>query len=203
MNDAHRIVEREILKLETQMSLVFCLDGLPSEEKGPTQVHRENLRKKVVERADKCLRELEVRVDKKLRARKYQFIDIRKHMDSAFYCVYATLGPVYSTWCRIKNDYNRNIPSLGSAIVYKIIKGLDEEDAAKLAKHYLAHNQVMRKNTAQEMFVTSQKVFVNLLQTPVQIGSLPSSSAAAMTYDSLRKQFDWFLVEKSTTFFWA
>ncbi|KAG0363583.1 hypothetical protein BGZ54_008108, partial [Gamsiella multidivaricata] len=48
----------------------------------------------------------------------------------------------------------------------------------------------MRKNTAQEMFVTSQKVFVNLLQTPVQIGSLPSSSAAAMTYDSLRKQFD-------------
>ncbi|KAI7821590.1 hypothetical protein BC939DRAFT_206592 [Gamsiella multidivaricata] len=60
-----------------------------------------------------------------------------------------------------------------------------------MTKHYLAHNQVLRKNTTQKTFVTSQKVFMDLLQTPVQIGLLLSPSAqAAMTHNSLRKQFD-------------
>ncbi|KAG0370016.1 hypothetical protein BGZ54_008099 [Gamsiella multidivaricata] len=63
MDDAHRIVEREILKFGTQTNLVLYLDGLPSEEKGLAQLHRKNLRKKAVNCADKCLRELEVRVD--------------------------------------------------------------------------------------------------------------------------------------------
>ncbi|KAG0366459.1 hypothetical protein BC939DRAFT_505877 [Gamsiella multidivaricata] len=64
MDDAHRIVKREILKLGTQTNLVLRLDGLPSVEKDPIQAHRENLRKKAVKRADKCLRELEVCVGK-------------------------------------------------------------------------------------------------------------------------------------------
>ncbi|KAI7825704.1 hypothetical protein BC939DRAFT_476140 [Gamsiella multidivaricata] len=59
MDDAHRIVVREILKLGTRTNLVLYLNGLPSVEKEPTQVHRENLRKKAVERADKCMHELE------------------------------------------------------------------------------------------------------------------------------------------------
>ncbi|KAG0368328.1 hypothetical protein BGZ54_002166 [Gamsiella multidivaricata] len=99
--------------------------------------------------------------------------------------VYATLLGIVS-----KNDYSRNILSLGSATNYKIIKELDGEDTATMTKHYLAHSQVMRKNIVQEMLTTSRKVFMDLLQTPVRIGSPPSSSAqAAMTYDSLRKQF--------------
>ncbi|KAI7816654.1 hypothetical protein BC939DRAFT_468290 [Gamsiella multidivaricata] len=64
-------------------------------------------------------------------------------------------------------------------------------NAATMMKYYLAHNQAMRKNTAQETLATSQKVSVGILQTPVQIGPFPSFPAqAAMAYDSLRKQLD-------------
>ncbi|KAF8921780.1 hypothetical protein BGZ58_003858, partial [Dissophora ornata] len=266
IDDAHCIVEREILKLGTQADLVLYVDGLHSEEKGPTQVHREDLRRKALERAEKHLCELEGRVDRKLRVRRHHFNNINKNLRSAFYwsmdarqafakymrekewnvveclteadltigleckpgdivvsrdsdmlmymCVETIWRPisrdrflVYDVasvlatlrFSRVqftvlgivsKNDYNHNIPSLGSATNYKIIKDLGGEDAATMVKRYLAHDQVARKNTIKEAFTASQRVFVDLLQTPLQTSPLPPSpTQTAATYDSLQDKF--------------
>ncbi|KAG0195417.1 hypothetical protein BGX28_001460, partial [Mortierella sp. GBA30] len=89
-----------------------------------------------------------------------------------------------------KNDYNTNIPSLGSATNYKVVKDLDGEDAATMVKHYLAHDQVVRKNTLQEAFTTSLKVFVDLSQTPLESSPLVLPGQTAMIYNYLRDKFD-------------
>ncbi|KAI7818414.1 hypothetical protein BC939DRAFT_506596 [Gamsiella multidivaricata] len=209
----------------------FTWTAFLRKKKDPFKCTERSFRKKAVERADKCLRELEVRVDARrafamyMRKKQWTIVEcsteadltigleckpddiiVSRDSDMPMYksvetiwrpipkgkplvydvpSVYATLLGIVS-----KNDYSRNILSLGSATNYKIIKELDGEDTATMTKHYLAHSQVMRKNIVQEMLTTSRKVFMDLLQTPVRIGSPPSSSAqAAMTYDSLRKQF--------------
>ncbi|KAI7825676.1 hypothetical protein BC939DRAFT_476118 [Gamsiella multidivaricata] len=103
MEDAH-CIEREVRKLGIQASLFFYLDGDPSEEKRLTQVHRKDLRKFFV----------------------YDVPSAHITLDPSL-VQFTVLGIVF------KNDYSRNIPSLGSATNYKVIKELDgEEQSSKV-----------------------------------------------------------------------
>ncbi|KAK3825407.1 MAG: hypothetical protein J3Q66DRAFT_365187 [Benniella sp.] len=73
-----------------------------------------------------------------------------------------------------KNDYDSNIASLSPESNYKIIKALDGKvDAATIVEHYKASQQVIQKNTRQDPFSASQRVFIDHQQTLVQTG--PSS----------------------------
>ncbi|KAF9177524.1 hypothetical protein BGZ51_008661, partial [Haplosporangium sp. Z 767] len=79
-----------------------------------------------------------------------------------------------------KNDYNRNIFSLGCITKFEVIKAL----CTWLSK-------VVFKNAENETFDVSIRAFVHREQTPVQPDTLPqSSSQVAMTYDGLKEKFD-------------
>ncbi|KAF9999302.1 hypothetical protein BGZ65_005322 [Modicella reniformis] len=61
-----------------------------------------------------------------------------------------------------RNDYNRNIVSLGPQSNYKLIKTLNaSEDAETLVKHYLKSSEVVRKNTSDKHFENAIKVSSN------------------------------------------
>ncbi|KAF9158623.1 hypothetical protein BGX20_003309, partial [Mortierella sp. AD010] len=73
-----------------------------------------------------------------------------------------------------RNDYNRNIPSLGSTINFGIIKDLkdlDGIDAEAMVKKYLSHERVVHKNMKGETFEASIRVFVHGIQTSIQSGT--------------------------------
>ncbi|KAF8908742.1 hypothetical protein BGZ58_006062, partial [Dissophora ornata] len=54
-----------------------------------------------------------------------------------------------------RNDYNRNIPSLGSETNFSIVTTLNEADPRSMVQKYLVHEQVVLKNIKQETFDTS------------------------------------------------
>ncbi|KAF9139002.1 hypothetical protein BGX20_007698, partial [Mortierella sp. AD010] len=97
-----------------------------------------------------------------------------------------------------KNDYNSNIPLLGSETNFGIIKSLNATDPTTMVQEYLAHGQVVRKNKVAEEFGNSLKVFVRCEQTPMQ--SEPSTPDSAQvpaiyrnlhdTFSRLREQFN-------------
>ncbi|KAF9357624.1 hypothetical protein BGX26_003415 [Mortierella sp. AD094] len=62
------------------------------------------------------------------------------------------------------NDYNRNIPTLGGATNFSILKSLDGTDVPTIVQNYLSHDQVFRKNVKQESFANSLRVFVNCVR---------------------------------------
>src|ERR1700760_3475585 len=84
VSEAHSIVEQVIQKLGDKTTLIIYLDGGPSEEKRPTQVHREGLRKAALDQANKHLQELERRVVGKRNTRRHHFSSIVKKLRSAF-----------------------------------------------------------------------------------------------------------------------
>ncbi|KAF9944339.1 hypothetical protein BGZ70_004774, partial [Mortierella alpina] len=86
-----------------------------------------------------------------------------------------------------RNDYNRNIPSLGSATNYTIVKELKEQDPCALLGGYLRHGRVVLKNTNQENFAASRRVFLELSQTILQSDPVPSERS--LTYDGLQEKF--------------
>ncbi|KAF9949368.1 hypothetical protein BGZ72_008850 [Mortierella alpina] len=86
-----------------------------------------------------------------------------------------------------RNDYNRNIPSLGSATNYTIVKELKEQDPIALLGSYLRHGRVVLKNTNQETFAASRSVFLELSQTILQPDPVPCQGS--LTYDGLHEKF--------------
>ncbi|KAF9960813.1 hypothetical protein BGZ72_005819 [Mortierella alpina] len=86
------------------------------------------------------------------------------------------------------NDYNRNIKYLGSATNYSIIKELEGQDPGTMLNSYLRHKQVVLRNTTEETFAASRKVFVELSQTILEPEPEPDASRI-LTYDNLQEQF--------------
>ncbi|KAG0035821.1 hypothetical protein BGZ82_005074 [Podila clonocystis] len=66
-----------------------------------------------------------------------------------------------------RNDYNKNIRGLGPATNFSIVKRLCGEDPAAMVQAYLDNEQVILKNSNQETFSNSIKVFINGTQTPM------------------------------------
>ncbi|KAF9968632.1 hypothetical protein BGZ70_001368, partial [Mortierella alpina] len=86
-----------------------------------------------------------------------------------------------------RNDYNRNIYSLGSATNFSIIKELAAGDVPAIVSQYLADNRVARKNTLDEDLAASQRVFVTMMQTPLQTTDQSNSPAEpTISYEELR-----------------
>ncbi|KAF9333018.1 hypothetical protein BG006_004085 [Podila minutissima] len=69
----------------------------------------------------------------------------------------------------LRNDYHRNIYSLGPATNFSIIKEIGSRpDAREIVTAYLTHGQVMVKNTKEETFKNSIRVFILLQQERVK-----------------------------------
>ncbi|KAF9117407.1 hypothetical protein BGX30_005524 [Mortierella sp. GBA39] len=77
-----------------------------------------------------------------------------------------------------RNDYQRNISSLGPATNYGIVRAIGDRPA---------NSQVTTKNTYQETFANSLRVFVECQQTQIEPVVLQPSSQA--NYETLQKRF--------------
>ncbi|KAF9570266.1 Rad2 nuclease [Mortierella alpina] len=82
-----------------------------------------------------------------------------------------------------RNDYNRNIPSLGSETNFKLVKEIVDSDPARMVENYLSLEQVMLKNTTNESFENARRVFIDLVQDPV-----PQQFSSDVTYDDLTRR---------------
>ncbi|KAF8945173.1 hypothetical protein BGZ47_003134 [Haplosporangium gracile] len=68
-----------------------------------------------------------------------------------------------------RNDYHRNIHSLGPATNFSIIKDIgSRSDARDIITAYLTHGQVRMKNTEDETFENSIRVFILLQQERIK-----------------------------------
>ncbi|KAF9198899.1 hypothetical protein BGZ59_004342, partial [Podila verticillata] len=88
-----------------------------------------------------------------------------------------------------RNDYSKNIRGLGPATNFSVIKRLCGDDPATMVQAYLDNEQVILKNTSQETFSNSIKVFIEGTQTPM----LPLPAVQTMqgqpTYISIKTRF--------------
>ncbi|KAF9966593.1 hypothetical protein BGZ70_001851 [Mortierella alpina] len=66
-----------------------------------------------------------------------------------------------------KNDYTSNITKLGPETNLKLISKLRADDASAIVDEYLGDKCVRRKNTSNESFAASVRVFVRLEQSAV------------------------------------
>ncbi|KAF9536178.1 hypothetical protein EC957_012261, partial [Mortierella hygrophila] len=101
------------------------------------------------------------------------------------------------------NDYNKNIPSLGIATNYKIIKDLPDGDVPSLVQEYLRSPHVVGRNQDEIDFTASILVFTTMTQeiavpagvvsdpssTAQSVTPLTTSSAPSMSYDVLLQQY--------------
>ncbi|KAF9940244.1 hypothetical protein BGZ67_008010 [Mortierella alpina] len=76
-----------------------------------------------------------------------------------------------------RNDYNSNVPTLGSATNFKLVKDIVGTDPAKMVE-YLALDQVVLTN---ESFTNARRVFIDLVQEPVS----PTQPASDLGYEDL------------------
>ncbi|KAF9980874.1 hypothetical protein BGZ75_007881, partial [Mortierella antarctica] len=76
-----------------------------------------------------------------------------------------------------RNDYNSNVPTLGSATNFKLVKDIVGTDPAKMVE-YLALDQVVLTN---ESFTNARRVFIDLVQEPVP----PTQPASDLGYEDL------------------
>ncbi|KAG0317269.1 hypothetical protein BGZ99_006411 [Dissophora globulifera] len=87
-----------------------------------------------------------------------------------------------------RNDYTSNIASLGFARNFSVIKALDGDDPASMVQRYLSDGQVASKNTSNNTFDTSLRVFVYDAQTALQ-PELTVQSSMTFTHQSLHSEF--------------
>ncbi|KAF9344603.1 hypothetical protein BGX34_005488 [Mortierella sp. NVP85] len=90
-----------------------------------------------------------------------------------------------------RNDYTRNIPSLGCATNFGIVKQLKGDDVEALVRAYLSHEHVVSKNTKKETFDTSIQVFVKKEQTPLPLLDDSTSRFRELVdaYDCVKRRY--------------
>ncbi|KAF9104163.1 hypothetical protein BGX30_009089, partial [Mortierella sp. GBA39] len=87
-----------------------------------------------------------------------------------------------------RNDYQRNIYSLGPATNFGIVKSIGSRpDARDIVTAYLSHSQVIGKNTQDETFESSIRVFILLQQRQVEPVVLRPPSQ--QIFDVLQERF--------------
>ena len=85
LDNAHPILEREILKLGTPANLILYIDGAPCAEKQHTHEKRQETRDKAIESAHKGVLAMEELLVSNLRVRKQHFLSVTKNLRTAFY----------------------------------------------------------------------------------------------------------------------
>jgi hypothetical protein len=85
LDNAHPILEREILKLGTPANLILYIDGAPCAEKQQTHEKRQETRDKAIKSAHKGVLAMEERLVSNLRVRKQHFLSVTKNLRTAFY----------------------------------------------------------------------------------------------------------------------
>ncbi|GJJ78017.1 hypothetical protein EMPS_10376 [Entomortierella parvispora] len=93
-----------------------------------------------------------------------------------------------------RNDYNRNLYSLGPITNYSLIKGICSPDIESIVTAYLGHVVVSNKNKEGQTFRISIQVFVNKQQTPVPIQPAPvvshdDTTTSNPSFETLQSKF--------------
>ncbi|KAF9302439.1 hypothetical protein BGZ91_009334, partial [Linnemannia elongata] len=86
--------------------------------------------------------------------------------------------------CVSSNDQNKNIPSMGIATNYSIIKDLPDTDVPSLVKEYLESPRVVCRDQEGIDFTASILVFTTMTQeiaAPAGVSSVPSPSSQSVT----------------------
>ncbi|KAF9537617.1 hypothetical protein EC957_007864 [Mortierella hygrophila] len=88
-----------------------------------------------------------------------------------------------------RDDYHKNMYSLGPATNFSIIKSIGSRpDAREIVAAYLTHGQVMVKNMKEETFENSIRVFILVQQEPIQ--PLVQESQAQQLFRVLQHRFN-------------
>ncbi|KAK3826555.1 MAG: hypothetical protein JOS17DRAFT_832663 [Linnemannia elongata] len=96
-----------------------------------------------------------------------------------------------------RNDYHRNIYSLGPASNFGIIKKIENsEDPRVIVVAYLSDSQVIARNTQFSTFEFSIRVFVDYQQTPVSSPNLDPPSQAA--FQERRQRYEELCIRSSS-----
>ncbi|KAG9063258.1 hypothetical protein KI688_004862 [Linnemannia hyalina] len=88
-----------------------------------------------------------------------------------------------------RNDYQRNIYSLGPASNYSIIKAIGHKSVVRdIVSAYLRDGKVVTRNTQQGTFEASMRVFIDQLQTRIEpvVFQMPSQ----VVFDACRQRFE-------------
>ncbi|KAG9071286.1 hypothetical protein KI688_005497 [Linnemannia hyalina] len=171
---AHAILFAHIKKYGDPLRMVFYVDGLPALEK--KEAHHERNAKRV-----KALMAAEVATNT-LSEHEFKVLEYNK------VSVLAQIGLSTTKFTALasvsSNDYNKNIPSLGIATNYKIIKDLPDGDVPSLVQEYLRSPHVVGRNQDEIDFTASILVFTTMTQeiaVPAGVISDPSSTAQSVT----------------------
>ncbi|KAF9909410.1 hypothetical protein EC991_008549, partial [Linnemannia zychae] len=85
------------------------------------------------------------------------------------------------------NDYNKNIPTLGPATNFSIIKSINSEDPKTAVAQYMQDSRVVTKNEQNRTFELSIRVFIDLQQT--SLASDVSPPTPQNTFNQLFERF--------------
>ncbi|KAG9319438.1 hypothetical protein KVV02_000474, partial [Mortierella alpina] len=178
-DDAHAILEMAFTKLGPKETLVLYLDGAPALEKALTTANREEKRRTDLEVAEKNLQEFETLITANLRLRKRHFVAVTSLQVTR---AQLTVLEVVS-----RNDYTKNVEGLGPATNYSIVKRLKSTDPIVMVNAYLADKRVVHKNTEQQTFEKSIRVFLKGEQTLVP--SAITIPEQGQTYITIKAKF--------------
>ncbi|KAF9542692.1 hypothetical protein EC957_001747 [Mortierella hygrophila] len=84
LENAHKLVLKRIKQLGRREDSVLYFDGDPAQEKQETHQQRANARKKALKVAEEKVDEFAMRVEKGLRIRKQQYINVNKNLTKGF-----------------------------------------------------------------------------------------------------------------------
>ncbi|KAF9947536.1 hypothetical protein BGZ72_010482, partial [Mortierella alpina] len=90
------------------------------------------------------------------------------------------------------NDYDKNVPSLGAATNFSLVKSLKTSDVKGIVQQYLEHPQVVINNKEKTSFQLSFKVFVDLKQEILESASASDTSSVVK---SLQEQYRQLLLQ--------
>ncbi|KAF9153146.1 hypothetical protein BG015_004007 [Linnemannia schmuckeri] len=206
---AYTIPLAHLKKFGDPLRMVYYVDGVLALEKKETHRAREEKRVKAVKTSKVAIETLNERVSQGKPPTKEMFKNVEKSLHGGFQWVTVLDKTGLSTTkftaltCVSSNDYNKNIPSLGIATNYKVIKDLPDTDAPSLVQEYLKSPLVICSNQDEIDFAASILMFIRLTQeiaAPAGVISDPPSTAQSeapltnspppsMSYDVLYQQY--------------
>ncbi|KAF9130561.1 hypothetical protein BG015_003987 [Linnemannia schmuckeri] len=86
-----------------------------------------------------------------------------------------------------RNDYSKNIWSLGPATNFSIIRPINSLDPKEVVHSYLADTRVISKNKDEKVFEGSIRVSIDRRQT--KLDRVDSTSDTQILYEQLRLHF--------------
>ncbi|KAF9107458.1 hypothetical protein BGX29_006325 [Mortierella sp. GBA35] len=198
-SSAHDILRDHVLPWGMQGKLVIYVDIPQAVEKQHLAAIREAACDIASTKCTQSLDTLETRVENRLKVCKSQFAAVRTSL-MTYMLVYTFITTVWRPiskrlflkhnlatllqdigLSRIQlttlaivsfSDYNRNVHPWAQTN-YSIVKKLVEQNPRTMVRSYLSHPHVVSKNTHDETFEISIRVFVDQQQTPMSSDEMP------------------------------